>query len=137
MSKHQRQALRAAAMALALCRHRSGPSKDSSIRHESEPMRRKYKRREAATFINAARDPLAEREQRAASDTRTEVQRWLGDPPLSRPALAHHNAAKRQPVAVDVPIKKLGQRLPVHRRNKQDDVFDVLAIRHTIERYKC
>ena len=88
MSKHQRQALRAAAMALALRRHRSGPSKDSSIRHESEPMRRKYKRREAATFINAARDPLAEREQREASDTRTEVQRWLGDPQTSRSALA-------------------------------------------------
>jgi hypothetical protein len=88
MSKHQRQALRAATMALALRRHRSGPSKDSSIRHESEPMRRKYKRREAATFINAARDPLAEREQREASDTRTDAQRWLGDPPPSRSALA-------------------------------------------------
>jgi hypothetical protein len=66
MNKHQRQALRAAAMALALRRHRSGSSKDS------------------ATFINAARDPLAEREQREASDTRTDAQRWLGDPETSR-----------------------------------------------------
>jgi hypothetical protein len=60
-------------------------------------MHRKYKRRGAATYVNAARnrvDPaevekrLAEREQREAADTRTETQRWLGDPPPSRSALA-------------------------------------------------
>ena len=84
-------------MARALRRHRSGPSKDSSIRHESEPMRRKYKRRGAAGFVNAARDRvnpaevekrLAEREKREAVDTRTEAQRWLNDPPPGRSALA-------------------------------------------------
>lgn len=34
------------------------------------------------------RTRLQEREQRAASDTRTEAQKWLGDPPPSRSALA-------------------------------------------------
>ena len=51
----------------------------------------------AAAFINLNRsrlDPaelkkrLAKREQREAADTRTEVQRWLGDPPKHRSALA-------------------------------------------------
>ena len=32
---------------------------------------------------------LAERDQRAATDTRTEAQRWLGDPPADRSALAN------------------------------------------------
>ena len=95
MSPHQRQALRAAAMARALRRHRSGPSTDSSIRHESEPMRRKYKQRGAATFINAVRDSavvekrLAERDARRAADDRSEIQRYLGDPPPTRSALAN------------------------------------------------
>jgi hypothetical protein len=31
---------------------------------------------------------LEEREAREAADTRTEAQRWLGDPPPSRSALA-------------------------------------------------
>jgi hypothetical protein len=31
---------------------------------------------------------LAERDQREAADTRTEAQRWLGDPPRERSALA-------------------------------------------------
>jgi hypothetical protein len=33
------------------------------------------------------RSRVQERERREASDTRTEAQRWLGDPPLSRSAL--------------------------------------------------
>jgi hypothetical protein len=60
-------------------------------------MSRKYRRRGAATFVNAARDRvdpveaakrLAKREQREAADTRTEAERWLGDPPAERSALA-------------------------------------------------
>ena len=34
------------------------------------------------------RSRVQERERREASDDRTEVQRWLGDPPRSRSALA-------------------------------------------------
>ena len=34
------------------------------------------------------RTRLQEREQRAASDTRTEAERWLGDPPVAQSALA-------------------------------------------------
>jgi hypothetical protein len=33
------------------------------------------------------RSRVQERDQREASDTRTEAQRWLGDPPPSRSAL--------------------------------------------------
>lgn len=60
-------------------------------------MARKYRRRGAATYVNAARDRvdpgeaeqrLAERDQREAADTRTEAQRWLNDPPPGRSALA-------------------------------------------------
>ena len=40
------------------------------------------------------RTRLQEREQRAASDTRTEAQRWLGDPPPTQSALAQNNGAK-------------------------------------------
>ena len=40
------------------------------------------------------RSRVQEREQRAASDTRTEAARWLGDPPPSQSALAQHTAAK-------------------------------------------
>ena len=67
---------------------------------------RKPRRQSTATallgFAGRHRDPpdvlkarLQERDQRQAADTRTEVQKWLGDPPQSRSALAHHNAAKR------------------------------------------
>ena len=42
-----------------------------------------------------AEQRLAEREQREAADTLTEAERWLGDPPPWRSALAHHKAAKR------------------------------------------
>jgi hypothetical protein len=61
------------------------------------PMTRKYRRRGAATCVQAVRDRvdpaeaekrLAEREAREAADTRTEAERWLGDPPPSRSALA-------------------------------------------------
>ena len=68
------------------------------IRHEFEPMQhRKYKRRGAATYVNAARDRvdpaeaeqrLAERDRPEVADTRTEAQRWLNDPPADRWALA-------------------------------------------------
>ena len=60
-------------------------------------MARKYRRRGAATYVNAARDRvdpaeaeqrLAEREQREAAVTGTEAERWLGDPPPDRSALA-------------------------------------------------
>jgi hypothetical protein len=37
------------------------------------------------------RSRVQEREQRAANDTRTEVQRWLGDPQTSRSALANRS----------------------------------------------
>jgi hypothetical protein len=56
---------------------------------------RKYKG--AAAFVHAARDRvdpaeveqrLAERERREAADARTEVQRWLDDPPADRSALS-------------------------------------------------
>ena len=51
----------------------------------------------AAEYVRAARDRvdpaevekrLAERDRRDAADTRTEAQRWLGDPPANRSALA-------------------------------------------------
>jgi hypothetical protein len=60
-------------------------------------MARRYRRRGAATYVQAARDRvdpaevkkrLSEREAREAADTRTEAQKWLGDPPPSRSALA-------------------------------------------------
>jgi hypothetical protein len=38
-------------------------------------------------FFQAAQR-LAERDRREAADTRTEAERWLGDPPPSRSALA-------------------------------------------------
>jgi hypothetical protein len=58
---------------------------------------RRYRRRGAAEYVRAARDRvdpavvekrLAERDRRDAADTRTEAQRWLGDPPANRSALA-------------------------------------------------
>jgi len=36
------------------------------------------------------KDRLAEKEQREAADDRNDVQRWLGDPPVARSALAQH-----------------------------------------------
>jgi hypothetical protein len=60
-------------------------------------MTRKYRRRGAATCVQAVRDRidpaeveqrLAERERREAADTRTEAEKWLGDPQPSRSALA-------------------------------------------------
>lgn len=36
---------------------------------------------------------LRERDQRLAADNRTAMQKWLGDPPLSRSALANHDGA--------------------------------------------
>ena len=66
-------------------------------------MPRKYRRRGAAPFVNMNRgrmDPaelksrFAERDRRLAADTRTEAEKWLGDPPASRSALAQRDAAK-------------------------------------------
>jgi len=37
---------------------------------------------------------IAERDARAAADNRTEAQRWLGDPPPERSALAQRRALK-------------------------------------------
>jgi hypothetical protein len=64
----------------------------------SAPMESRKPRKEgAAAFIGAHRSRmnrdvlrirLQERDRREASDTRTEAQRWLGDPPASRSALA-------------------------------------------------
>jgi hypothetical protein len=62
------------------------PFAGNTGRDNLTPMSRKYRRRGAATFVNAARnrtDPaevekrLAERERREAADTRTEAQRWV------------------------------------------------------------
>jgi hypothetical protein len=41
---------------------------------------------------------LIERDRREANDTRTPAQKWLGDPPPNRSALAqrHHGADIRQ-----------------------------------------
>jgi hypothetical protein len=36
---------------------------------------------------------LMERDRQEAADTRTEAQRWLGDPPPGRSALAQRNRA--------------------------------------------
>jgi hypothetical protein len=41
--------------------------------------------------IDDIRFKLLERDRLAAADTRTEAQRWLGDPPLWRSALAQRN----------------------------------------------
>ena len=35
---------------------------------------------------------IAERDERLAADTRTDAQRWLGDPPANRSALARREA---------------------------------------------
>jgi hypothetical protein len=61
-------------------------------------MTRRAKHHPAASeFIDAnkwrvkpsdARQPLAERDARAAADSRTEPEKWLGDPPPGRSALA-------------------------------------------------
>ena len=73
-------------------------------RFRAMPHKHKPHKESAAAFINLNRsrlDPaelkkrLAEREQREAADTRTEVQRWLGDPPADRSALAHKTARPR------------------------------------------
>jgi hypothetical protein len=37
---------------------------------------------------------LMEREQRELADCRNDVQKWLGDPDISRSALAQHNPEK-------------------------------------------
>ena len=42
-------------------------------------------------------DRLQERDWRRASDTRSDVQRWLGDPPPARSALTHRDKQKPQP----------------------------------------
>src|SRR5215475_4221194 len=39
------------------------------------------------------KERLAERDQRIAADTRTEAERWLGDPPPYRSALAQRNSS--------------------------------------------
>jgi hypothetical protein len=39
------------------------------------------------------RSRLQDRDQREAGDTRTEAQRWLGDPPPDRSALAQRKAS--------------------------------------------
>jgi hypothetical protein len=38
---------------------------------------------------NVLRDRLAERDKRQAADTRTETEKYLGDPQISRSALAN------------------------------------------------
>ena len=49
-----------------------------------------YRRPEKGRLIDPedVRQRLAERDAREAADTRTEAQRWLGDPPADRSALA-------------------------------------------------
>jgi hypothetical protein len=42
-----------------------------------------------------ARQRFAERDAREAADTRTAAQRWLGDPPLGRSALAQSGNKNR------------------------------------------
>jgi len=39
------------------------------------------------------RERVLERDARDAADNRTEAQRWLGDPPANRSALAARNRA--------------------------------------------
>jgi hypothetical protein len=58
--------------------------------------------------MNAAdlKTRLAERDQRMAADTRTDAQRWLGDPPPRRSALARHNTHRM----IDQLISKLRRR---------------------------
>jgi hypothetical protein len=61
-------------------------------------MLRKPRKQDAAAFIglgghhridpDIVRSRVQERDQREANDTRTEEQRWLGDPPPDRSALA-------------------------------------------------
>jgi hypothetical protein len=51
------------------------------------------------------RSRMQERDQREASDTRTEAQRWLGDPEPARSALR-----QRAPDEIDLLIHALRQR---------------------------
>jgi hypothetical protein len=44
---------------------------------------------------NVLQDRLAERDQREAADTRTEAERFFGDPPTSRSALANRLPGKK------------------------------------------
>jgi hypothetical protein len=68
---------------------------------ESHKPRRQSTATTLLGFAGRHRDPpdvlkarLQERDRRQATDTRTEVQKWLGDPPADRSALAHHGTAK-------------------------------------------
>lgn len=59
-------------------------------------------RRVSVTDLRAR---LADRDRRLASDTRTEAQKWLGDPPRSQSALARgqpQSAARRRGARVDL-----------------------------------
>src|SRR5262245_14051933 len=47
--------------------------------------------------LQEAQQRLQERDQRIAADTRTEVQKFLGDPPASRSALAQGRPVTRGP----------------------------------------
>ena len=60
---------------------------------------RKTRQRGASLYIDPGRRVdaadlkirLAERDRRLAADTRTDAQRWLGDPPSARSALGQRN----------------------------------------------
>jgi hypothetical protein len=45
-------------------------------------------KKDYTAFAIEARQRLAERDARAAADTRTPAEQWLGDPPADRSALA-------------------------------------------------
>jgi hypothetical protein len=72
-------------------------------------MRRRRRRLPASAFIawdrkvsvDELKIRLAERDRRQAADTRTEAQRWLGDPPMQRSALALMQNSSSLPVKVD------------------------------------
>ena len=52
--------------------------------------------RHARVSDDEAAARLADRDRREAADNRSEAERWLGDPPLDRSALAQRSAWIRQ-----------------------------------------
>ena len=54
------------------------------------------------------RSRMQERDKRAATDTRTEAQKWLGDPPALQSALAQ--------VSQPTPRRNAGQRVDLWKR---------------------
>jgi hypothetical protein len=61
---------------------------------------------------------LAERDRQQARDTRTESQRWLGDPPPDRSALARRNVLSKEPATYRAGFHGIVDQLISHLRRQ-------------------